>query len=148
MIYSSNNLALHRVNKYRMMSSRTSKVPNGNFREGAKALVSGRLGAISPEIASYYRTRLGEANVTEGATATKDFWGFLTSTIEKAGDVITGKEERRMVEARARIDAMRTSYGTGGKGFATDPSTILLIGGSGLLLTMLMLKRKRGRRLI
>ena len=144
MRHSSTNLALHRVNKFRGMIHENARVPDVSLTQGARAYGARRLDTFAPEVLGYGLSGVGAPNEVEGSTATKDIWGFLTSTITKAGEIMSSREERKLTEARTQMDSLRDSITSYGRGLTGSSSNLLLLAGGGLLVTMLVI-RSRGR---
>ena len=119
------------------------------WRRSAKNLTKRRLGYARPEVFGFDEVGLGAITVNRESTTARNAWGALTGLFSKVGDIVIQKEERKTLEARSRLEAIRAqasqSFQQVGRGVLDNPMLLLASGGA-LLVTAMYLKRKKARR--
>lgn len=116
------------------------------WRRSAKSRSMKRLGLRrKTEMASFGDVGLGQATVTtQPQQVERNFWGALTSLVTTGADIAIKREETKTAAIRADIAtreaASRAVYNTG---VTSNLPLILGLGGGALLITMLMLRKKK-----
>lgn len=116
------------------------------WRRSAKSRSMQKLGLRNrSEMASFGDVGLGQTTVTtQPKQVERNFWGSLVSLVTTGADVAIKREETKTAAIRADIATREaTSRATYTTGVTSNLPLILSLGGGALLITMLMLRKKK-----
>lgn len=115
------------------------------LRRNAKAVTNAKLGIVgNTELSGFGEVATGTKTVNTAPVATTNFWGALSSVLTSGAGYFTQQQQVKLTQAQAELTAQisaleKAKVAAGGMNWPM----ILGIGGGALLITALIVKRRK-----
>lgn len=117
------------------------------LRRSAKARTNAMLGVVRPELQGFGEVPIGTSTVNTTPKSTTNFWGALSSVLTSGAGMFTQQQQIKLTQAQAELTAQASALERAKRaataGISGNWPMILGLGGGALLVTMLIMKRRK-----